>query len=87
MLFVPIICFTLSIPCLLRASNAISNTKTIAAVINTIVTTAIVLFSNCFGVGQTTLFNSALKSLKKLFLFLLFSLLNNLADALKNQLE
>ena len=64
---------TLSIPYLLRASNAISNTNTIAAVISTIVITAIVLLASCFGVGQITFFNSALKFLKPfLFSFLLF---------------
>ena len=46
-----------------------SNTKTIAAVIITIVITAIVLFTICFGVGQITFLSSALKSLKKCFLF------------------
>ena len=69
------ISFTLFTPCLFRVSNVKSNTKTIAAVTSTIAITATVLFTNCFGVGQTTFFNSALKSFEKLFLFLLFSFL------------
>ena len=36
-----------------------------------IAVTAIVFLTNCFGVGQITFFNSALKSLKKCLLFLL----------------
>ena len=48
--------------------------NTIADVISTITITATVLFINCFGVGQITFFNSALKSLKKcLFSFLFFA--------------
>ena len=43
--------------------------RTIAVII-TIVTTAVVLFNNCFGVGQITLFNSALKSFIKCVLSL-----------------
>ena len=39
--------------------------------IKTIVMTATVLFTNCLGVGHTTLFNSALKSFQKCLLFLL----------------
>ena len=66
---VPITSFILLIPWLLIVSNVKSNTKTIAAVISTITITAIVLFTNCFGVGQITFFNSALNPLKKLFLF------------------
>src|SRR5699024_7617612 len=63
----------LFIPYVFKASNAKSNSKTIIAVIKTIVITAIVLFTTCFGVGQITFFSSALKSLKKcLFSFLFF---------------
>ena len=49
-------------------SNATSNTNTITAVINTIVTTATVLLTNCFGVGQITFFSFSFKSFKKCFL-------------------
>ena len=64
------ICLILSIPCELMFSNAKSRTNTIAAIISTTTITATVLFASCLGVGQITLFNSALKSLKKCFLFL-----------------
>ena len=53
----------------LKKSNDKSKTNTIPAIINTIVITATVPFIICFGVGQITFFNSALKFLKKLFLF------------------
>ena len=58
-------CFNLLTPNLFIDSKATSNTNTIIAVIITIVNTATVLLNSCFGVGQITLFNSALKSLKK----------------------
>ena len=51
----------------------------VIVVINTIVTTAIVLLTNCFGVGQITFFSSALKSLKKCFFTLLSFLLSLLS--------
>ena len=56
-------------------SNNSSNTKTIIAVSNTIVITAVVLFATCFGDGHITFFNSALKSFQKclLFSFLFFA--------------
>ncbi len=47
--------FKLLIPYLFNKPKATSNTKTIAAVIIT-TTTAIVLFTSCFGVGQITFF-------------------------------
>ena len=50
-----------------KFSNTTSSINTIADTNNTIAITAVVLLTSCFMVGQLTLFNSALNSLKKFF--------------------
>ena len=62
------------IPYLLSASNAKSKANTIAAVIITITTTAAVLFTSCFGVGQITFFNISRIFLEILCLFIFYML-------------